>query len=191
MGVPAFYRWLSEKYPKIVLDVLEERVALEPGSSIVRLPFDCTNPNPNSIEFDNLYIDMNGIIHPCSHPENGPQPKNEMEMYENVCHYVDHLFRVYRPRQLLYLAVDGVAPRANIIAYDVCYTNTSTGQGLCPNVSSAAAVNQAIADGVVDTLNFSIGGGTLPWSDAVSLAFLSAVDAGIYVAASAGNSGPV
>lgn len=86
--------------------------------------------------------------------------------------------------------ISGVAPRANIIAYDVCYTNTATGQGLCPNVSSAAAVNQALADGVVDTLNFSIGGGTSPWSDAVSLAFLNAVDAGIYVAASAGNSGP-
>lgn len=86
--------------------------------------------------------------------------------------------------------ISGVAPRANVIAYDVCYTNTSTGQGLCPNVSSAAAVNQAIADGIVDALNFSIGGGTLPWNDAVSLAFLSAVDAGIYVAASAGNSGP-
>jgi len=85
--------------------------------------------------------------------------------------------------------ISGVAPRANIIAYDVCYTNTSTGQGLCPNVSSVAAVNQAIADGIVDTLNYSIGGGS-PWGDAVSLAFLSAVDAGIYVAASGGNSGP-
>ena len=30
--------------------------------------------------------------------------------------------------------IQGVAPRANIIAYDVCYTNTATGQGLCPNV---------------------------------------------------------
>lgn len=86
--------------------------------------------------------------------------------------------------------ISGVAPRANIIAYDVCYTNTSTGQGLCPNVSSVAAVNQAVADGLVDALNFSIGGGTSPWTDAVSLAFLNAVDAGIYVAASAGNSGP-
>src|SRR5688572_30229505 len=43
--------------------------------------------------------------------------------------------------------ISGVAPRANIIAYDVCYTNTATGQGLCPNVSSAAAVNQAIVNG--------------------------------------------
>lgn len=86
--------------------------------------------------------------------------------------------------------ISGVAPRANIIAYDVCYTNTSTGQGLCPSTSSVAAVNQAIADGVVDTINFSIGGGADPWSEAVSLAFLNAVDAGIYVSASAGNSGP-
>lgn len=86
--------------------------------------------------------------------------------------------------------ISGVAPRANVIAYDVCYTNTSTGQGLCPTVSSAAAVNQAIADGVVDAINFSIGGGSSPWAETVSLAFLSATDAGIYVATSAGNSGP-
>ena len=86
--------------------------------------------------------------------------------------------------------ISGVAPHANLIAYDVCYTNIATGQGSCPNTSSAAAVDQAVADGVVDVLNFSIGGGAQPWSDAVSLAFLNAVDAGIYVATSAGNSGP-
>lgn len=88
------------------------------------------------------------------------------------------------------LEISGVAPRANIVAFDICYTNTATGQGLCPNVSAVAAVNQAIADGVVDVINYSIGGGAQPWSEAVSLAFLNAVDAGIYIAASAGNSGP-
>lgn len=87
------------------------------------------------------------------------------------------------------VTISGIAPRANLIAYDVCYTNTSTGQGSCPNVSSAAAVNQAIANGV-DVINFSIGGGTSPWSEAVSLAFLNATEAGVFVAASAGNSGP-
>lgn len=86
--------------------------------------------------------------------------------------------------------ISGVAPRANIVAFDICYTNTATGQGLCPNVSAVAAVNQAIADGVVDVINYSIGGGASPWSEAVSQAFLGAVDAGIYIAASAGNSGP-
>ncbi|WP_244243989.1 S8 family serine peptidase [Marilutibacter alkalisoli] len=85
--------------------------------------------------------------------------------------------------------ISGVAPRGNIIAYDVCYTEISSGRGLCPNVSSAAAVDQAVADGV-DVINFSIGGGSSPWSEAVSRAFLGAADAGIFVAASAGNSGP-
>lgn len=88
------------------------------------------------------------------------------------------------------LRISGVAPRANVIAYDVCYTNTATGQGLCPTASSVAAVNQAVADGIVDAINFSIGGGVNPWTDSVSLAFLNAVDSGIYVASSAGNSGP-
>jgi hypothetical protein len=87
------------------------------------------------------------------------------------------------------VSFSGVAPRANIIAYDVCYTNTATGQGLCPGLSSAAAVNQAIQNGV-DVINFSIGGGVSPWNDIVSQAFLNATQAGIFVAASAGNSGP-
>ena len=86
------------------------------------------------------------------------------------------------------VTISGVAPRANVIAYDVCYTN-SIGQGLCPNVSSVAAVDRAVADGV-DVINFSIGGGAAPWNDAVSLAFLNATNAGVFVAASAGNSGP-
>lgn len=85
--------------------------------------------------------------------------------------------------------ISGVAPRGNLVFFDTCYTNAA-GQGLCPNVSTLAAVNQAVADGVVDALSYSIGGGTAPWSDALSLAFLSATEAGIFVSASGGNSGP-
>lgn len=86
--------------------------------------------------------------------------------------------------------LSGVAPRANIVAYDVCYTRISDSKGLCPNTSAADAVDQAIADGVVDAINYSIGGGSNPWSESVSLAFLNATDAGIYVVAAAGNDGP-
>jgi subtilisin family serine protease len=78
--------------------------------------------------------------------------------------------------------VQGVAPRANVISYLVCFPS-------CPESSMLAAVNQAIADGV-DVLNFSISGGDDPWNDPVDQAFLEAFNAGIFIAASAGNDGP-
>jgi len=81
--------------------------------------------------------------------------------------------------------ISGIAPRAHIIMYRVCGGPT----GSCYSSDSAAAVEQAILDGV-DALNFSIGGGSSPYSDAVSLAFLSAFENGVFVACSAGNSGP-
>ena len=77
--------------------------------------------------------------------------------------------------------VSGIAPRAHVIAYKVC-------QAECFQSDSAAAVDQAIADGV-DVINFSIGGGTAPYSDPVEIAFLGAYSEGIFVAASAGNDG--
>lgn len=79
--------------------------------------------------------------------------------------------------------ISGIAPRAHIIAYKVC------GEAGCYTSDSAAAIEQAILDGV-DVLNFSISGGANPYSDAVALAFRNAYANGIFVAASAGNSGP-
>ena len=47
MGVPAFYRWLSEKYPKIVQDLLEQRDNVIDGTIV---PLDLSQPNPNGYE---------------------------------------------------------------------------------------------------------------------------------------------
>lgn len=87
----------------------------------------------------------------------------------------------------------GVAPAAKIAAYKVCWSGpdpAASNDDGCASTDLLAAIDQAVADGV-DVINYSIGGGAA--SSTVSptdQAFLGAAAAGIFVAASAGNSGP-
>ena len=54
---------------------------------------------------DNLYLDMNGIVHPCSHPEDRPPPETEEEMMLEVFKYTERVVNMVRPRKLLMIAV--------------------------------------------------------------------------------------
>ena len=102
MGVPAFFRWLCCRNPKFLWDVAENPE-----------DYDAASLNP---DIDNLYLDMNGIIHPCSHPQVSgiPVPATLNDMFINIFNYVDKLMDLLRPRKLIYMAIDGVAPRAKM-----------------------------------------------------------------------------
>lgn len=108
MGVPALFRWLQRRYPLIISNCIEEEITD---------PAEFSNQNPNTYgdtDFDNLYLDMNNIIHPCFHPEGVASPKTEEELYASIENYINRLFNIVRPRKLLYMAIDGVAPRAKM-----------------------------------------------------------------------------
>ncbi|PLW58081.1 hypothetical protein PCANC_04147 [Puccinia coronata f. sp. avenae] len=95
MGIPKFFRWMTQKYPVVLHQVVKG---------------DCIP------DIDNLYLDMNGIIHHCSHPSD---PRidfqiTEPEIFSNIFASLEHLFTLAQPRKLFFLAVDGVAPRAKM-----------------------------------------------------------------------------
>ncbi|KAJ9448392.1 5prime-3prime exoribonuclease 4 [Diplonema papillatum] len=112
MGVPSFFKWMIHKYPK-TLDPAMEAVQEMPADGSDPEPLDLNTPNPNGIEFDNLYLDMNGLVHPCCH-HCDPLPENEEEMMLRIFESIDEVVAVVRPRKLLYMAVDGTAPRAKM-----------------------------------------------------------------------------
>lgn len=106
MGVPAFFKWLTMRYPKLVIDA-----QLQDFNSKPRDKYLDNNTQP---EVDNLYLDMNGIIHPCCHPQDRPTPQSLDEMFNDVFDYVDVLVNIIKPKKLIYMAIDGVAPRAKM-----------------------------------------------------------------------------
>ena len=89
--------------------------------------------------------------------------------------------------------VSGMAPRARLAEYKVCWTWLDKSQlsyaTNCWTGDSVAAIDQAVADGV-DVINFSISGSQNDLMDPVEIAFLNASAAGVFVAAAAGNDGP-
>lgn len=95
-GIPKLFRWLIDLYPT-VLNSVEEGFKSE------------------STKIDKFYLDMNGIIHACTHSNQKELvPLNEQEMFLRIFAFTDRLYKLVRPRKLLFLAIDGVAPRAKM-----------------------------------------------------------------------------
>jgi subtilisin family serine protease len=84
----------------------------------------------------------------------------------------------------------GMAPTAKLATYKVCWESSDPDLSGCFTSDMLTAIDDAVSDGV-DVINFSIGGSSPEGSaDPVELAFLNAAAAGVFVSASAGNSGP-
>lgn len=91
MGVPSLFRWLSKTYPQVILQAVPQ--------------------NPT----DNLYIDFNAIIHNSSSPSDGPNQTTVEGIMKNLEKNIDQIVAHCKPRKLLYLSTDGVAPRAKLV----------------------------------------------------------------------------
>ena len=57
---------------------------------------------------------MNGIIHNCTHGNDPTTRLTEEQMVLRIFAYLDKLFSIVQPRKLLFMAIDGVAPRAKM-----------------------------------------------------------------------------
>ncbi|CAN1136334.1 Subtilisin-like protease SBT1.8 [Linum perenne] len=78
----------------------------------------------------------------------------------------------------------GMATHARVAAYKVCWSSGCFGSDIL------AGMDRAIQDGV-DVLSLSLGGGSAPYyRDTIAIGAFSAIERGIFVSCSAGNSGP-
>ena len=85
MGVPSYFSWLVKKQPQIIQDVYPDQV-------------------------DILYLDLNCAIHPAVKAE----PMTLDMMPEAVWQYILTIVNRVTPKNLLYVAIDGVAPAAKM-----------------------------------------------------------------------------
>lgn len=95
MGVPGFFAWIVKRYPKSILSV---------------------SPPP---KIDTLYLDWNGGIHPMcrqilSSHAGLSRSDLELKMVQGVVGYLKTLVASAMPQKKLWIAIDGIAPRAKM-----------------------------------------------------------------------------
>ena len=97
MGIPLFFRYLVNNYEDLITS------------------------NKKILNCDNLYLDLNCAIHYCCREilkdevfNKSKQNEIEEKMIGNVIKYIDLLIDYSKPRKLLYIAIDGSAPKAKL-----------------------------------------------------------------------------
>ena len=85
MGIPGYFPWLLSCYPRII-------------GNFPKRP-------------DNVYIDVNGLIHECCR-QDGNYSNNEEESIKRLLDMVETMIKDMDPQILVYLSIDGVAPMA-------------------------------------------------------------------------------
>ena len=96
MGIPKFAYYLTNRYPLIVKKIEEE----------ADVP-----------EIDNLYLDINGIIHNVSRKyfcDASIVNETTKMIYKDVCEVIKKITHIIKPKKLLMISADGVAPRAKM-----------------------------------------------------------------------------
>ncbi|KAF7702906.1 5'-3' exoribonuclease 4 [Cucumispora dikerogammari] len=89
MGIPLFFNWFRDKHSSAFL---------KPDADIAT---DC------------LHVDFNALIHMSSHPP-GEKIFCKEKMFELLGQNIDELVVCFKPKKALYLATDGVTPRAKL-----------------------------------------------------------------------------
>lgn len=97
MGIPLYFKQISEKYPNIIKDKLDKQVN------------------------NSLFLDLNCAIHPCcrkileeySDTKFNNNSIVEAKMITEILNYIQKLVGLVNP-SLLYIAIDGVAPCAKM-----------------------------------------------------------------------------
>lgn len=113
MGIPKYFRHITSKFPSVIIN---------------------TN---TKVEINNLYFDMNCLIHPCVRNvsskynhllieynrekstekyQSDPTYITNLEhkIYDEIGSYLDKLINIVGPSNMVYMAIDGVAPRAKM-----------------------------------------------------------------------------
>ena len=86
MGIPVYFKNLIEDYNNLCI------------------------PDTRKLNIDNLYFDLNCLIHPCCHGLT-----DENLMFEKILDTIHKIVSIVKPNDMVYIAIDGPCPKPKMI----------------------------------------------------------------------------